>query len=349
MDRERETCKKAIAESDQRLMESRQLRDTMQNQRRDLFKQDAALEESLRYLKEQNIKFSSQSFCCTASLVTLFRWQKQLSKSMSRDTRQGLEMCMKVVKEHKIQGVYGTLGELLSCRDPYFTAVEVTARNNLFSVVVQNSVIAEEIIQHLVRGRLGRVTFIPLDKIHEEMGRETPDFGSSQAYPLVKFLKSEEALKPVLHHVFGKTVLVSDLDVAAEIVHKGFNCVTIEGDEVRRNGAMKGGHYDPSRSRMRAIKESNRVKEEYHTKEAERKKTAQALGDLDRSIAQCLTQIEQLNLAHQASSSKLQQASSFLWMLEKEKFWFAGPWRNAAALCAKREAPARIGRVTSYG
>ena len=66
MDRERELCKKAIAESDQRLKESRQQRDTMQNQRRDLFKQDAALDESLRYLKEQNIKFSYHSFCCTA-------------------------------------------------------------------------------------------------------------------------------------------------------------------------------------------------------------------------------------------------------------------------------------------
>ena len=258
-------------------------------------------------------------------------------------------MCMKIVKEHQIQGVYGTLGELLFCRDPYFTAVEVTARNHLFSVVVQNSAVAEEIIHHLVRGRLGRVTFIPLDKINGEMERETLDFGSSQAYPLVKFLKSEEALRPVLHHVFGKTVLVSDLDVAAEIVREGFNCVTIEGDEVRRNGAMKGGHYDPSRSRMRAIKEANRVKEEYNTKEAERKMTGQSLGDLDRSIAQCLTQIEQLNLAHQASSSKLQQAPSFIWMLDKGEVLSAGTCRNAAAVHAKREAPARTARVTSHG
>ncbi|XP_021812894.1 structural maintenance of chromosomes protein 3-like isoform X1 [Prunus avium] len=47
----------------------------------------------------------------------------------------------------------------------FFSAVEVTAGNSLFHVVVENDEISTQIIKHLNSFKGGRVTFIPLDRV----------------------------------------------------------------------------------------------------------------------------------------------------------------------------------------
>lgn len=250
----------------------------------------------------------SQTHCGVFIHLMSARWEKQLEKSMPSDLKRSLEMCKKIVKEHRIEGVYGTVGELISCREQYFTAVEVAARTHLFSMVVESVDIAEQIIRYLIRDKLGRVTFIPLDKIRAEERPVMESLGS-QAFPLLRVLKIDDRASPVLNHVFGKTVLASDLDVAYEISQQGFNCVTVEGDEVRKNGAMKGGYYDPTKSKMKAMKEMSRAMEELTRKQNERTETGRSLDELDQQISQCLAQIDNLNLSSLHQQAKLQQVA----------------------------------------
>lgn len=44
---------------------------------------------------------------------------------MVYDIRHGIENAKRIVKQHNIQGVHGTLIELLDCMDSLHTAVEV--------------------------------------------------------------------------------------------------------------------------------------------------------------------------------------------------------------------------------
>ena len=64
----------------------------------------------------------------------------------------------------------------------------------------------------------------------------------------------EKAVK----QIFGKTVLCRTVDVATTVAHAGtFNCVTIDGIQVNKRGAITGGYHDPSASRidtLRAVK-----------------------------------------------------------------------------------------------
>ncbi|KAF9604993.1 hypothetical protein IFM89_012157, partial [Coptis chinensis] len=59
-----------------------------------------------------------------------------------RDIRWGLTYAQRLCHDHKIVGVHGTIIELLSCDEKFFTAVEVTARNSLFHVVVDSDEIS---------------------------------------------------------------------------------------------------------------------------------------------------------------------------------------------------------------
>lgn len=279
-------------------------RDEMQSRRRTIFKEESELEASLRFIHERLSK-QDRSFSKTTRFR--FRWEKLLFKSMPMDVRRGWEASQKLIKDHAIEGVYGMVGELLSCREPYFTPVEVVAKNHLFSIVVEKWEIAEQMIQHLVRNKAGRITSLPLDKIVARNDDLMDTFGS-QAFPLMRFLQMDERAAPVLNVLFGKTLLIADMTLASEAIQDGLNCVTIEGDELRSNGSLKGGHYDPSKSKMRSIKETMKAKEERSVKENEKIQMKQSLDQLDQSITQCISQIDQLNIQSQSQQSFIQQA-----------------------------------------
>eukprot|EP00210_Caulerpa_lentillifera_P003089 g2951.t1 len=270
--------------------ELRKQRDEIQNERRALFKKDADLEEAIKSIKEQHA-----------------HWNKQLQKSMPVGLKSALDTIKKLAQELNLEGVYGTVGELINCKEQYFTAVDVAARNHLFSVVVDQSSTAEPLIRHLIQDKLGRVTFIPLDQLPDNDLEHQTENLSDKAFPLVKVLKSDHKFLPVLKHIFGKTALVADLDSAADAAKRGFNCVTLEGDELRKNGAMKGGYYEKSKSKLKAIKETIQSARNLEKKEQERSKISQASDEVGKQITDCVNQIEQLNLDSRTSRTKLNE------------------------------------------
>lgn len=70
-----------------------------------------------------------------------------------------------------IRGVYGPFIELFKCIDQLSAAVEVTAGNQLFHVVVENDEIATTLVNHLNRMKGGRATFMPLNRLQVRLLR----------------------------------------------------------------------------------------------------------------------------------------------------------------------------------
>ena len=85
------------------------------------------------------------------------------------------------------RGVHGVLLELLSCKPNLHTAVEVTGGNQLFHVVVEGDAVATRIVEVLARDKLGRATFLPLNRLNPP-DVKYPDHGSD-AVPMLKLLK----------------------------------------------------------------------------------------------------------------------------------------------------------------
>jgi len=98
------------------------------------------------------------------------------------------------------QGVHGQLIDLFECPVGFFRAVEVTAGNSLFDIVVDTDEVASQIIELLKEERVGRVTFMPLNRLHS---KQVVYPKSADVKPLISELQFDEIYRKVILSDFG--------------------------------------------------------------------------------------------------------------------------------------------------
>ena len=114
------------------------------------------------------------------------------------------------------RGVHGVLLELLSCNANLHTAVEVTGGNQLFHIIVDDDRVATRIVDILNRDKLGRATFMPLNRMSPPEVNY-PDHGS-EAVPLMKLRKFNALFAPAMKQVsFVSVSVMSQLYVNMSI------------------------------------------------------------------------------------------------------------------------------------
>ncbi|XP_009133908.1 structural maintenance of chromosomes protein 3 isoform X2 [Brassica rapa] len=232
----------------------------------------------------------------------LERAKKNLDHATPGDVRRGLISIKRICSEHKINGVFGPLVELVDCDEKFFTAVEVTAGNSLFHVVVENDDISTKIIKHLNSRKGGRVTFIPLNRVNAPHVSYPQ---CSDAIPLLRRLKFDSKFAPAFGQVFGRTVVCQDLNVATRVAKgDGLDCITLEGDQVSRRGGMTGGFYDHRRSKLRLMNTIIQNMKSIDTKEKVLEDVRRQLQVIDQQITQIVT--EQQRLESDWKHSRLQ-------------------------------------------
>jgi len=143
--------------------------------------------------------------------------------------------------KRNVKGVYGTVAELIRVgEEKYLTAVEIAGGNRLRHVVVENEETAKRCIGLLKEHNLGRITFIPINRIRATSPTFLPrvrgviDF----VYRLVDFDPHFE--KAVLY-VFGDTILVEDFEAAKRLGIGTYRMVTLEGELFEKGGTITGG------------------------------------------------------------------------------------------------------------
>ena len=83
-----------------------------------------------------------------------------------RDIKNALRHVQQLVKARNIAGAHGPIFELFKVRNAkYRTAAEVTAHNSLFNYVVETQRLASNFIKELENRSVGRLTFMPLDRL----------------------------------------------------------------------------------------------------------------------------------------------------------------------------------------
>ncbi len=141
-----------------------------------------------------------------------------------------------------IEGVYGTVGDLITVKDPeHIRAVEVAGGGRLRYVVVENENVAKRCIDFLREKNLGRMSFIPLNRIRADMNlppyprvRGAVDF----AINLVEYDKKFER---AVRFAFGDTLIVQDFESAKSIGIGSYRMVTLDGELFEKSGVITGG------------------------------------------------------------------------------------------------------------
>ncbi|KAK6927481.1 RecF/RecN/SMC, N-terminal, partial [Dillenia turbinata] len=265
-------------------------RDELQDQRRSLWTKENELSSEIDKLKAEVVKA-----------------EKSLDHATPGDIRRGLNSVRRICSDYGIEGVFGPIFELLDCDEKFFTAVEVTAGNSLFHVVVETDEISTQIIRHLNAMKGGRVTFIPLNRV-KAPHVTYPE--SSDVIPLLKKLKFSSHYKPAFSQVFARTVICRDLDVATKVARSdGLDCITLEGDQVSKKGGMTGGFYDYRRSKLKFINIIRQNTRSINLKEEE----------LEKEITKLVSEQQKIDAKQTHDKSELEQVKQDIANAKKQK------------------------------
>ncbi|KAL9266604.1 Structural maintenance of chromosomes protein 3-like protein [Drosera capensis] len=297
------SMKSAIEQHNETFNINKKKRDSLQGERKLLWGKENALTSEIEALKSE-----------------VFKAEKNLDHATPGDVRRGLNSVRKICKDLGIRGVFGPIIELFDCDVKYFTAVEVTAGNSLFHVVVDSDDTATRIIRQLNSSKGGRVTFIPLNKVKPPHPKY-PNI--SEAVPLMRKLNFPEDYTQAFMQVFARTVVCRDLDVATAVARSdGLDCITLEGDQVSKKGDMTGGYYDHNRSRLRLMKSIKNSRTAINEKEKELKEVRSQLENIlymqkiDADRAYDRSRLEQL---YQDVSAVSRQKRSISTAIEKKE------------------------------
>lgn len=141
-----------------------------------------------------------------------------------------------------IEGVYGTVGDLISVKDPeHIRAVEVAGGARLRYVVVENEDVAKRCIDYLREKNLGRMSFIPLNRIRAD--------GNLPPYPrtrgavdfAINLVEYDKKFERAIRFAFGDTLIVEDFESAKRIGIDSYRMVTLEGELFEKSGVITGG------------------------------------------------------------------------------------------------------------
>ncbi|WOF16536.1 chromosome segregation protein SMC [Methanoplanus sp. FWC-SCC4] len=138
----------------------------------------------------------------------------------------------------EMDGVFGTVAQLGKAPGEYATALDVAAGGRLKNVVVESDRVAADAISYLKSNKLGRLTFLPLNKLR------APDLPPIENRKVIGYaadlLEYDPLYEIVFRYIFGQTVVVKDLETARSMMGNR-RIVTLDGELVEKAGAMTGG------------------------------------------------------------------------------------------------------------
>ena len=166
--------------------------------------------------------------------------EKKVSERMNRGSA-AVEAILALRNRGEIRGIHGTIQELATVDKEYETALAVAAGGKMSAVVVDDDQVAADGIAYLKKEKLGRVTFLPLNKMMGGKPRAKAIMceKDSEGYA-INLIDFDPRYQNAFWYVLGDTLVVKDMDQARRIMG-GIRIVTRAGELVEASGAMVGG------------------------------------------------------------------------------------------------------------
>ena len=216
---------------------------------------------------------------------------------MDHNTSRGIAAVRRIKRQYNLEGVYGTLADLFEVNERYRTAVEVTAGQSLFHFVVDTDETATKVLEILQNEKAGRVTFMPINRLKSKR-LNMPK--ASDTIAMIDKLQFDPIYEKAFVHVFGKTIICPNLQVAAQYARShGVNAITPEGDRSDKRGALTGGFHDSRKSRLDAVKNLTKWRDEFENKKNRGTEIQRELETLDQVITRSVGELQKLEQQRQ--------------------------------------------------
>lgn len=214
-----------------------------------------------------------------------------------------VEAVLRARGNRELPGIYGTIAELGKVNKKYATALEISAGGRMQSVVVDTDEDAARAINYLKERRLGRVTFLPLNKLENK--RQLPTIGAGGVIDYaINLIGCDNKFDNAFWYIFRDTVVMEDLASARKLMGTK-RLVTLEGELIEKGGAMTGGSIK-SKLSFASGEENNlkKIAEDISEFEGRRKTAVAKFGKFEEQLEK--TRPEYRNLDNEFTRLKMQ-------------------------------------------
>lgn len=160
---------------------------------------------------------------------------------------EGYNYAVKYIMKSGIEGLHGTVGELIRVPEGFEVAIETALGAALQNIVCRDDKSAQQAIARLKSQRAGRLTFLPVSSIRPGRRQDSAALSQEPGFQGIgaECVKTDEQYRPVMEYLLGRVVIVDDMEHAVRMSKKaaGLRFVTLEGEIINAGGAITGGRY----------------------------------------------------------------------------------------------------------
>ncbi|MCA2655147.1 chromosome segregation protein SMC [Microcystis sp. M061S2] len=322
-----------IVEAGQRLQELEQVVSTKTEESQEILQKINQSEPDIQNLAQKLTIAEQNRVISQDTQKRLLKEQRDKQRELDKleATKQAQQEAQgtyatQILLQSDLPGICGLVAQLGEVEERYQIALEIAAGGRLGHVVVQDDSVAAAGIALLKQRRIGRATFLPLNKIRPPRPQDISSLRHARGYLdlAVNLVKFQPQYREVFNYIFGSTVVFEDIDSARYYINQ-YRIVTLDGELLEMTGAMTGGS-QPTRSGLRfgkiSPKESSEVESlRERLAEIDRilTRNEEKITQVNNLISQLTQQLTETRQSHRENQLSLQQLSKDLQRLTTEK------------------------------
>ena len=222
------------------------------------------------------------------------------------------------IKNQNFPGCYGILMDLVKTEKKFNNAMDIIAKDKLYSLIVDSVETANKIMEYNLHKNGPVISILPLEWNTEIKSINYPS--TSEAVPFLNCIEinasgsnqiSQDKIISILNKIFGKSLLVKNYEVGLKLAKQfNMNCVTPE-NEIIYSGAFvtKVGYYDYRRQRVNLYEQLNENSNRLILLNQNKLQLEEQRGKLSNMETRILRESQAILLKKNELSYKLQELS----------------------------------------
>ena len=250
------------------------------------------LQQDFHTRRSEEARLAREQAELQTAILSLTRRYAQLkaeadvAENMKRGYTSAVSAILECRETGSIKGVHGTVAQLAHVEPQYETAIVTAAGARMQAIIVDDDSVAASCIDYLKKRKIGRATFLPLNKMLVGKPRGKAILVAKECLGFaIELCHFDEKYRDAFFYVFGDTLVVQTLDEARKWMG-GVRLVTVEGELIEASGAMVGG--DMERSTVKfgpsSAGELEKIADKLREAQAQAENVANRLDDLRKEI-----------------------------------------------------------------
>lgn len=237
-----------------------------------------------------------------------------------RSNSRGYKRAVKALLKLDDDNVYGTIQDLMSVDDRYWTAVQTAIGSHLTDVVVEDRDTAIKCINYLKENNKGRARVLPLTKLKTYKKSSSASKACKKPGVIdfaINLVDYDQQYAAAFKYVFRDTIISEDLEAVKEL--SNVRAVTLDGDLMSKGGAMTGGS-KKSRGKKKQKNYSTKEKEDrVEELEQEVKELKKEVGELNEVLEEKKEEEEEKSQTSDSLKNKRKEKKQEIKDLRQER------------------------------